>query len=93
MIHWILYIISINRKNLNLFGSSESVTVKAAYNDSYKVVSCAYLGYRNEIVNGESFSFGDCVQAVESVDAPTYNIGGRAAKSGLLIQKGKKYIK
>lgn len=93
MIHWILYIISINRKNLNLFGSSESVTVKAAYDDSYKVVSCAYLGYNNVIVNGESFSLGDGVQAVESVDAPTYNIGGRAAKSGLLIQKGKKYIK
>ena len=33
------------------------------------------------------------VQAVESVDARTYNLGGRAAKSGLLIQKGKKYIK
>lgn len=93
MIHWILYIISINRKNLNLFGSSKSVTVKAAYDDSYKVVSCAYLGYRNEIVNGESFSFGDGVQAVESVDARTYNLSGRAAKSGLLIQKGKKYIK
>ena len=62
MIHWILYIISINRKNLNLFGSSESVTVKAAYDDSYKVVSCAFQGYNNVIVNGESFGFGDGVQ-------------------------------
>ena len=76
-----------------VLGSSDNVTVKAAYDDSYKVVSCAYLGYNNVIVNGESFSFGDGVQAVESVDAPTYNIGGRAAKSGLLIQKGKKYVK
>ena len=76
-----------------VLGSSDNITVKAAYDDSYKVVSCAFQGYNNVIVNGESFSFGDGVQAVESVDAPTYNIGGRAAKSGLLIQKGKKYIK
>ena len=45
-----------------VLGSSESVTVKAAYDDSYKVVSCAYQGYNNVIVNGESFSFGDGVQ-------------------------------
>lgn len=45
-----------------VLGSSESVTVKAAYDDSYKVVSCAFQGYNNVIVNGESFSFGDGVQ-------------------------------
>ena len=28
-----------------------------------------------------------------ALDARTYNLSGRAAKSGLLIQKGKKYIK
>ncbi|MDY4555060.1 MAG: hypothetical protein SO468_02575 [Prevotella sp.] len=28
-----------------------------------------------------------------ALDARIYNLGGRAAKSGLLIQKGKKYIK
>ena len=45
-----------------VFGSSENVTVKAAYDDSYKIVSCAFQGYNNVIVNGESFSFGDGVQ-------------------------------
>ena len=45
-----------------VLGSSDNVTVKAAYDDSYKVVSCAFQGYNNVIVNGESFSFGDGVQ-------------------------------
>ena len=45
-----------------VFGSSENVTVKAAYDDSYKIVSCAYLGYNNVIVNGESFTFDNGVQ-------------------------------
>ena len=45
-----------------VFGSSENVTVKAAYDDQYKVVSCAFQGYNGVIVNGESFSFDDGVQ-------------------------------
>ena len=45
-----------------VLGSSDNVTVKAAYDDSYKVVSCAFQGYNNVIVNGESFGFGDGVQ-------------------------------
>ena len=45
-----------------VLGSSDNVTVKAAYDDSYKVVSCAYKGYNNVIVNGESLSIGDGVQ-------------------------------
>ena len=45
-----------------VLGSSESITVKTAYDDSYKVVSCAFQGYNNVIVNGESFGFGDGVQ-------------------------------
>ena len=45
-----------------VLGNSESVTVKTAYDDSYKVVSCAFQGYNNVIVNGESFGFGDGVQ-------------------------------
>lgn len=43
-------------------GSSDNVTVKAAYDDSYKVVSCAFQGYNNIIVNGESFEFSDGIQ-------------------------------
>ena len=35
-----------------VLGSSESITVKTAYDDSYKVVSCAFQGYNNVIVNG-----------------------------------------
>ena len=49
-----------------VLGSSDNVTVKAAYDDSYKVVSCAYKGYNNVIVNGESFSFGDGVQGANN---------------------------
>ena len=45
-----------------VLGSSDNVTVKAAYDDSYKLVSCAYKGFNNVIVNGESFGFGDGVQ-------------------------------
>ncbi|MGN0435130.1 MAG: hypothetical protein ACI4D8_00695 [Wujia sp.] len=45
-----------------VLGSSDNITVKAAYEDSYKVVSCAFQGYNNVIVNGESFGFGDGVQ-------------------------------
>ncbi|MDD6008148.1 MAG: hypothetical protein PUC25_01935 [Prevotellaceae bacterium] len=45
-----------------VLGSSDNVTVKAAYDDSYKVVSCDYLGFNNVIVNGESFTFGKGVQ-------------------------------
>lgn len=45
-----------------VLGSSDNITVKAAYDDSYKVVSCAYKGFNNVIVNGESFGFGDGVQ-------------------------------
>ncbi len=45
-----------------VLGSSDNVTVKAAYDDSYKVVSCAFQGYNNVIVNGKSFGFGDGVQ-------------------------------
>ena len=45
-----------------VLGSSDNITVKAAYDDSYKVVSCAFQGYNNVIVNGESFGFGDGVQ-------------------------------
>lgn len=35
----------------------------------------------------------ESVKAASSVDAPAYNLGGRVANSGLLIQNGKKYIK
>ena len=35
----------------------------------------------------------DIVVETSSVNARTYNLGGRAAKSGLLIQKGKKFMK
>ena len=45
-----------------VLGSSDNITVKAAYDDSYKVVSCDYLGFNNVIVNGESFTFGKGVQ-------------------------------
>ena len=45
-----------------VLGSSDNIIVKAAYDDSYKVVSCDYLGFNNVIVNGESFTFGKGVQ-------------------------------
>ena len=45
-----------------VLGSSDNVTVKAAYDDSYKVVSCDFKGFNNVIVNGESFGFGKGVQ-------------------------------
>ena len=45
-----------------VLGSSESVTVKAAYDDSYKVVSCSFNGYKNVIVNGKTVEVGDGVQ-------------------------------
>ena len=45
-----------------VLGNSDNVTVKAAYDDSYKVVSCAFQGYNNVIVNGKSLGFGDGVQ-------------------------------
>ena len=46
----------------------------------------------NIIGEGEETGINS-VQTIESVDAPTYNLGGRAANKGLLIQKGKKFVK
>ena len=45
-----------------VLGSSDNVTVKAAYDDTYKIVSCAFQGYNNAIINGTSLSFGNGVQ-------------------------------
>ena len=53
------------------------------------------MGLNNVTFTSENISAGVENVRVDtpSVDARTYNLGGRAAKSGLLIQKGKKYIK
>ncbi|MGM9699601.1 MAG: hypothetical protein ACI3Y0_13320 [Prevotella sp.] len=45
-----------------VLGSSDNVTVKAAYDDTYKIVSCAFQGYNNAIINGTSVSFDNGVQ-------------------------------
>lgn len=45
-----------------VFGSSDNVTVKAAFDDSYKIVSCTHKGFKNVIVNGETFTYGNGVQ-------------------------------
>lgn len=45
-----------------VLGSSDNVTVKAAYDDSYKVVSCAFKGYKNVTVNGTTVTFDNGVQ-------------------------------
>lgn len=44
------------------FGSSESITVSAAYDDTYKIVSCAFQGYESITVNGTTATFANGVQ-------------------------------
>ena len=72
--------------------------------DAYEVTLriCVYgignnkaLGLNNVTFTSEALNAGieDIVVETSSVNARTYNLGGRAAKSGLLIQKGKKYLK
>ena len=71
--------------------------------DAYEVTLriCVYgignnkaLGLNNVTFTSQSLTGVENVRVdTPSVDARTYNLGGRAAKSGLLIQKGKKYIK
>ena len=38
-----------------VLGSSANVTVSAAYDDTYKVVSCAFQGYESITVNGTTY--------------------------------------
>ncbi|MGN1375092.1 MAG: hypothetical protein ACI4V5_00910 [Prevotella sp.] len=45
-----------------VFGSSSSISVKAAYDDQYKKVSCAFQGYNSASVNGTSITFDWGVQ-------------------------------
>ena len=61
----------------------------------YGIGSNKALGLNNVTFTSENLATGveNVRVATPSVDAPTYNLGGRAAKSGLLIQKGKKYVK
>lgn len=61
----------------------------------YGIGSNKALGLNNVTFTLENSATGveNVRVATSSVDAPTYNLGGRAAKSGLLIQKGKKYVK
>ena len=44
------------------FGSSENITVSAAYDDTYKIVSCAFQGYESITVNGTTATFANGVQ-------------------------------
>ena len=70
-----------------VLGSSDNVTVKAAYDDSYKVVSCAFKGYNNVIVNGESFSIGDGVQGDTNPKGQSLSKDGSTPPtSGAVIQ-------
>lgn len=43
------------------FGSSENITVSAAYDDTYKIVSCAFQGYESITVNGTTATFANGV--------------------------------
>ncbi len=45
-----------------VLGSSANVTVSAAYDDTYKVVSCAFQGYESITVNGTTATFANGVQ-------------------------------
>lgn len=45
-----------------VLGSSENVSVSAAYDDTYKIVSCAFQGYNNITVNGTNVTFDMGVQ-------------------------------
>ena len=80
------------------------VTTDLIPSDAYEVTLriCVYgignnkaLGLNNVTFTSEALNAGieDIVVETSSVNARTYNLGGRAAKSGLLIQKGKKYLK
>ncbi len=44
------------------FGSSENITVSAAYDDTYKIASCAFQGYESITVNGTTATFANGVQ-------------------------------
>ena len=70
-----------------VLGSSDNITVKAAYDDSYKVVSCEFKGFNNVIVNGESFGFKDGVQGNTNPKGQSLSIDGSTPPtSGAVIQ-------
>ena len=93
-----------NDKNEDGFSNIVIPTSDIIPADAYEVTLriCVYgignkkaLGLNNVTFTSENISAGVENVRVDtpSVDARTYNLGGRAAKSGLLIQKGQKYIK
>ena len=93
-----------NDKNEDGFSNIVIPTSDIIPADAYEVTLriCVYgignnkaMGLNNVTFTSENISAGVENVRVDtpSVDARTYNLGGRAAKSGLLIQKGKKYIK
>ena len=93
-----------NDKNVDGFSNIVIPTSDIIPADAYEVTLriCFYgignnkaMGLNNVTFTSENISAGVENVRVDtpSVDARTYNLGGRAAKSGLLIQKGKKYIK
>lgn len=93
-----------NDKNVDGFSNIVIPTSDIIPADAYEVTLriCFYgignnkaLGLNNVTFTSEKLATGveNVRVATPSVDAPTYNLGGRAAKSGLLIQKGKKYVK
>ena len=93
-----------NDKNEDGFSNIVIPTSDIIPADAYEVTLriCFYgignnkaLGLNNVTFTSENLATGveNVRVATPSVDARTYNLGGRAAKSGLLIQKGKKYVK
>lgn len=91
-----------NDKNEDGFSNIVIPTSDIIPADAYEVTLriCFYgignnkaMGLNNVTFSSSTETGIESVEAAPSVNAPAYNLGGRAAKSGLLIQNGKKYIK
>ena len=93
-----------NDKNEDGFSNIVIPTSDIIPADAYEVTLriCLYgigsnkaLGLNNVTFTSEKIETGveNVKLAAPAVDAPTYNLGGRAANKGLLIQKGKKFVK